>query len=257
STRVVLPAPECPTSTTLRTLPGCSTTGAGPVTPFSWPFCAIEAHLPRAVSSWPPCRCPRRSPITDLLRSHTRPPPGTSPTASRRAGGGTAGRADYRESAMAKIFSGAVRVSGARVVDPIGRALLRLGISPDLVTVLGTLGVVAGAVAFGAGGKFLGAALGVAVFAVVDFVDGAMARARGYSTRFGAFLDSTVDRIADGAVLGAVAYWYAGVGETPTLVVTLVCLVASQVISYVKARAQSLGIDCDVGIAERRSEEHT
>ncbi|HLU33381.1 MAG TPA: CDP-alcohol phosphatidyltransferase family protein [Natronosporangium sp.] len=152
---------------------------------------------------------------------------------------------------MAKIFSGAVRVSGARVVDPIGRALLRLGISPDLVTVLGTLGVVAGAVAFGARGKFLAAALVVAVFAVVDFVDGAMARARGYSTRFGAFLDSTMDRIADGAVLGAVAYWYAGVGETPTLVVTLVCLVASQVISYVKARAQSLGIDCDVGIAER------
>lgn len=152
---------------------------------------------------------------------------------------------------MAKIFSGAVRVSGARVVDPIGRALLRLGISPDLVTVLGTLGVVAGAVAFGARGKFLAAALVVAVFAVVDFVDGAMARARGYSTRFGALLDSTMDRIADGAVLGAVAYWYAGVGETPTLVVTLVCLVASQVISYVKARAQSLGIDCDVGIAER------
>jgi|SRR5690606_28805936 len=152
---------------------------------------------------------------------------------------------------MAKIFSGAVRVSGARVVDPIGRALLRLGISPDLVTVLGTLGVVAGAIGFGARGKFIAAALVVAAFAVVDFVDGAMARARGYSTRFGAFLDSTMDRIADGAVLGAVAYWYASVQETPTLVVALVCLVVSQVISYVKARAQSLGLDCDVGIAER------
>lgn len=152
---------------------------------------------------------------------------------------------------MAKIFSGAVRISGARVVDPVGRALLRLGISPDLVTVLGTLGVVAGAIGFGARGKFVAAALVVAAFAVVDFVDGAMARARGYSTRFGAFLDSTMDRIADGAVLGAVAYWYASVQETPTLVVALVCLVVSQVISYVKARAQSLGLNCDVGIAER------
>ena len=73
----------------------------------------------------------------------------------------------------------------------------------------------AGAVAFGARGKFLAAALVVAVFAVVDFVDGAMARARGYSTRFGAFLDSTMDRIADGAVLGAVAYWYAGGARRP------------------------------------------
>lgn len=152
---------------------------------------------------------------------------------------------------MAKIFSGAARIGGARIVDPIGRGLLRLGISPDLVTVLGTVGVVAGSVAFGARGQFLAAALVVAGFAIVDFVDGAMARARGYSTKFGAFLDSTMDRVADGAALGAIAFWYASIGERPTLVVTLVCLVSSQLISYIKARAQSLGMSCDVGIAER------
>ena len=152
---------------------------------------------------------------------------------------------------MAKIFSGAARIGGARVVDPIGRGLLRLGISPDAVTVLGTLGVIVGAVGFGARGEFLIAALIVGVFGLVDFVDGAMARARGYSTRFGALLDSTMDRVSDGAVLGAIGYWYASIGETPTLVVTLVALVAAQVISYVKARAQSLDLDCDVGLAER------
>lgn len=152
---------------------------------------------------------------------------------------------------MAKIFSGAVRISGARVVDPIGRGLLRLGISPDAVTVLGTLGVMVGAIGFAARGEFLIAVLIVVVFAPIDFIDGAMARARGYSTKFGAFLDSTMDRVGDGAVLGAVAFYYASIGETPTLVVTLVALVASQVISYIKARAQSLGLDCDVGLAER------
>lgn len=152
---------------------------------------------------------------------------------------------------MAKIFSGAVRISGARVVDPIGRGLLRLGISPDAVTVLGTLGVMVGSIGFAARGEFLIALLIVLVFAPIDFVDGAMARARGYSTRFGALLDSTMDRVGDGAVLGAIAFWYASIGETPTLVVTLVALVASQVISYIKARAQSLDLDCSVGLAER------
>lgn len=152
---------------------------------------------------------------------------------------------------MAKIFSGAARVNASRVVGPLARGLLRLGISPDVVTVLGTVGVVAGAVGFATRGQFLAAALVVAVFALVDTLDGAMARARGYTTRFGAFLDSSLDRVADGAIFGAVAYWYAVQGERPTLAAALLCLVCAQVISYVKARAQSVGIACDVGLAER------
>ncbi|HEY8471921.1 MAG TPA: CDP-alcohol phosphatidyltransferase family protein [Natronosporangium sp.] len=152
---------------------------------------------------------------------------------------------------MAKIFSGAARIGSARLVDPVARSLLRLGISPDAVTLVGTAGVVAGAIWFGARGQFLVGALVVVLFALVDMVDGGMARARGYSTRFGALLDSTMDRIADGAVLGAVVYWYASQGESPTVAAGLLCLVASQVISYVKARAQSVGIACDVGLVER------
>jgi len=122
---------------------------------------------------------------------------------------------------MAKIFSGAARVNASRVVGPLARGLLRLGISPDVVTVLGTVGVVAGAVGFATRGQFLAAALVVAVFALVDTLDGAMARARGYTTRFGAFLDSSLDRVADGAIFGAVAYWYAVQGERPTLAAAL------------------------------------
>lgn len=152
---------------------------------------------------------------------------------------------------MAKIFSGAARVGMARFVDPLARGLLRLGVSPDAVTLLGTAGVLAGAIGFGARGEILLGAVIVAGFAAVDMVDGAMARARGFSTRFGALLDSTMDRVADGAIFGAIAYWYASTGESPTVAAALICLVAGQVVSYVKARAQSVGIACDVGLVER------
>lgn len=126
-----------------------------------------------------------------------------------------------------------------------------MGISPDVVTMFGTLGVVVGALGFAARGQLLVAVFIIAGFALVDTLDGAMARARGYTTRFGAFLDSSLDRVADGAIFGAVAYWYATNGEYPTLAAALLCLVIGQVISYVKARAQSVGIECDVGLAER------
>jgi phosphatidylinositol phosphate synthase len=152
---------------------------------------------------------------------------------------------------MAKIFSGVARSGYGRIVDPVARGLLRLGISPDAVTVLGTLGVLVATLGFAARGQFLVAVLIGLAFGLVDIVDGAMARARGYGTRFGALLDSTMDRIADGAVFGSVAYWYASEQQLPPMAAALICLVASQVISYVKARAQSVGIDCDVGIAER------
>jgi CDP-diacylglycerol---glycerol-3-phosphate 3-phosphatidyltransferase len=152
---------------------------------------------------------------------------------------------------MARIFSGAARVGSVRIVDPVARGLLRLGISPDAVTLVGTVGVLIGALGFGSRGQFVVGALIVLGFALVDMVDGAMARARGYSTRFGALLDSTMDRLADGAVFGSVVYWYATKDEPASVAAALICLVASQVVSYVKARAQSLGISCDVGIVER------
>jgi CDP-diacylglycerol---glycerol-3-phosphate 3-phosphatidyltransferase len=152
---------------------------------------------------------------------------------------------------MAKIFTDAARVTASRVIEPAARGLVRIGVTPDAVTVAGTVGVVATALWFGARGQFVVAAVLVAAFALVDTLDGTMARVRGYSTRFGALLDSAMDRIGDGAVFGAIAFWYATTGEPATFAAALVCLVAAQVISYVKARAQSLGLPCDVGLVER------
>jgi CDP-diacylglycerol--glycerol-3-phosphate 3-phosphatidyltransferase len=152
---------------------------------------------------------------------------------------------------MAKIFSVSSRAGVARVFEPLARALLRMGVSANAVTVAGTAGVVAGAIAFGARGQFVAAVVVVTLCAFTDLVDGVMARAKGGSTRFGAFLDSSMDRVADAAIFAAVAYWYASQDDRPTLVAALICLVAGQLVSYVKARAEGLGMTGNVGIAER------
>jgi CDP-diacylglycerol--glycerol-3-phosphate 3-phosphatidyltransferase len=152
---------------------------------------------------------------------------------------------------MAKIFSESARAGMAYVVEPVARTLLRAGVSPNAVTVAGTLGVVAAAVGLGARGHLVAGALVVTVFALTDLVDGTMARMRGGSSRFGALLDSSMDRIADGAVFGAVVYWLAGQDDRWGVVAGLICLAGGQVVSYVKARAEGLGMTCDVGIAER------
>jgi CDP-diacylglycerol---glycerol-3-phosphate 3-phosphatidyltransferase len=152
---------------------------------------------------------------------------------------------------MAKILSVVSRAGLARVVDPVARAGLRVGITPNAVTITGTIGVLIGAIGFGARGHILTATVIVTLSALTDMIDGAMARARGSSGRFGALLDSTMDRVADGAIFGSLAYWF-GVHDQPrSAVAALVCLIAGQVVSYVKARAEGLGFGCNVGIAER------
>jgi CDP-diacylglycerol---glycerol-3-phosphate 3-phosphatidyltransferase len=152
---------------------------------------------------------------------------------------------------MAKIFSVSVRAGMAHIVEPIARTLLRAGVSPNAVTVAGTVGVVAAAVGLGSQGHLVAGALVVTFFALTDMLDGTMARMRGGSTRFGALLDSSMDRVADGAVLGSVIYWLAGQGDMWGVVAGLICLVGGQIVSYVKARAEGLGLSCNVGIAER------
>ncbi len=139
----------------------------------------------------------------------------------------------------------------SRVLDPVGAALVRAGLSPDLVTVVGTVGVVAASVAFVARGQLLLGTIVVGVAVLTDMLDGAMARARGRVSRWGAFLDSTMDRIADGAIFAALAYWLAGAGRPVAAAGALCCLVGGALVSYTKARAQGLGLDADVGIAER------
>ena len=152
---------------------------------------------------------------------------------------------------MAKIFQVTARAGMTRVVEPVARGLLRAGVSPNAVTVTGTLGVLVGALGLGARGHLVAGALIVTVFALTDLLDGTMARMSGGSTRFGAFLDSSMDRIADSAVFGAVAYWLATQGDHAGTAAALICLAAGGLVSYVKARAEGLGMTCNVGIAER------
>ncbi|GAB2615953.1 putative phosphatidylinositol synthase PgsA [Paractinoplanes abujensis] len=136
-------------------------------------------------------------------------------------------------------------------VNPTARFLLRIGISPNAVTIAGTVGVLIGSY-FGAMGHLVFATLFVTACALTDVLDGTMARMRGGSSKYGALLDSSMDRIADAAVFGAVVYYLHTEGNPyGGMVAALVSLAAGQVVSYVKARAQSLGLNADVGIAER------
>lgn len=145
-----------------------------------------------------------------------------------------------------------VRPALNRLLDPFAAALVRMGVTPDAVTVVGTLGVAAGAAAFYPRGALFGGTVFITCFIFTDLVDGAIARARGTSGRWGAFLDSTLDRVGDGAIFGALVWWYAGGGDQPVLAaLALGCLVGGTVISYAKARAEGLGMTCNVGLAER------
>ena len=138
------------------------------------------------------------------------------------------------------------------VFKPIGDLLLRLGVSPDAVTLVGTLGVSAGALIFFPQGELLIGVLVISAFVFSDIVDGYMARASGRTSAFGAFFDSTMDRIGDGAIFGGLVLFYAGPGDSQVyLCLSLYCLVAGSLTSYARARAESLGMQAKGGIAER------
>ncbi|MDT9592526.1 CDP-alcohol phosphatidyltransferase family protein [Nocardioides zeae] len=139
-----------------------------------------------------------------------------------------------------------------RLLSPIARFLIRRGVSPDAVTLVGTLGVCVGALVFFPMGELLIGVLFITAFVFSDLIDGFMARETGRSSKFGAFLDSTLDRIGDGAIFGGLALYFAGPGDSELyLVLSLVCLVMGSVTSYARARAEGLGFEAKVGIAER------
>lgn len=144
------------------------------------------------------------------------------------------------------------RAAFARLTTPTARALLRVGLTPDAVTILGTVVSVAAALTLFPMGKLFAGACVVWFFAIFDMLDGAMARERGGGTRFGAVLDASCDRISDGAVFGGLLWWIVfGLHDKLLAVATLICLVTSQVISYIKARAEASGLRGDGGIIER------
>jgi CDP-diacylglycerol--glycerol-3-phosphate 3-phosphatidyltransferase len=144
------------------------------------------------------------------------------------------------------------RAAVGRFWAPVAARLLRAGVTADAVTLVGTLGAVAGAVGLIATGHLFWGAFTVTVFVLLDMLDGALARARGGGSLFGAVLDSTGDRAADAAIFGALVWWFSGEGDNRLLVLlALLCLVLGVLTSYVKARAEGVGLRCDVGIVER------
>ena len=139
-----------------------------------------------------------------------------------------------------------------KLLTPVARLFLRLGIRPDVVTIVGTLGVCVGALGFYPRHEFFWGTIIISVFALSDTLDGIMARLSGRSSKWGAYLDSTLDRVADSSIFGGLVLWYAGDGHTPYLAaLALGCLILGSVVSYAKARAEGLGMTANVGIAER------
>ncbi|MEJ4112413.1 phosphatidylinositol phosphate synthase [Corynebacterium kroppenstedtii] len=145
------------------------------------------------------------------------------------------------------------RKPAAVVIEPVARMLVKAGISPNTVTTLGTLGACAAALYFIPTGHLFAAAIIIGLVTAVDMVDGTMARLCGGGTTFGATLDASCDRITDGAVFAAIVWWIVSAqqGERHQLVAALIVLVTSQVISYVKARAEAGGLEIVGGLVER------
>ncbi len=139
----------------------------------------------------------------------------------------------------------------SRLLTPVGELLARTPITPNAITIIGTAGVTAGALwLFPIGHLFAGTWVCTG-FVLADMLDGALARVKGTSGAFGAFLDSTLDRVGDAAVFAGITIWLVRTGQLALAWVALFCLVAGGLVSYAKARAEGLGLHADVGVAER------
>lgn len=150
------------------------------------------------------------------------------------------------------MLNSLARAAVSTVTEPIGRGLLKIGLTPDAVTVIGTVGVVGGSVGLIATGNLFVGTVVVTLFVLFDLFDGAMARVRGYGTDFGLVLDASCDRIADAALFGGIAFYAFTLRESPWLgAAALIALGSGQVVSYIKARADSVDLVIRGAIAER------
>jgi CDP-diacylglycerol--glycerol-3-phosphate 3-phosphatidyltransferase len=152
---------------------------------------------------------------------------------------------------MAKFLRTSGRAGVRRYVDAAARLLIRVGVSANAVTITGTAIVVAASLTLLSQGHLLSGLIVIGLSVFTDMFDGAIARVNGTTSRFGALLDSVCDRLADGAIFASLAYLLLAQDRFLGAALALMALVVGQVVSYVKARAESLGIECNVGIAER------
>jgi CDP-diacylglycerol---glycerol-3-phosphate 3-phosphatidyltransferase len=149
---------------------------------------------------------------------------------------------------------GAVEKPFYRAVNPVVEWLIRAGVRPNTITTIGTGLVLVSAVAYGMGHIRIGGAL-LLLSGVADTLDGQVARGGAMATRFGAFYDSTLDRVGDGATfIGIGAFFLTAPNvahRTAAVIACMVAILSSLLVSYARARAEGLGLDCKVGIAQR------
>jgi CDP-diacylglycerol--glycerol-3-phosphate 3-phosphatidyltransferase len=136
------------------------------------------------------------------------------------------------------------------LLAPVATWLYYWGVHPDAITVIGTLLVAVAAAAIIQGNLFLGGIL-VFIGLPLDALDGAVARLRDYARPFGAFLDSTLDRYADGMLFGALALYGERTNSSDVLILSLVGMIGAYAVSYTRARAEGLGLECRVGVFTR------
>jgi len=148
------------------------------------------------------------------------------------------------------MFDGKFRASVDRAFKPVGDGLRRTGISPDHLTIMGLVVAVGAAVAIGAGQLRLGLVL-VILAALPDLFDGALAKASNTSSQRGAFFDSVIDRVTDALLFGGVAWYFASTEDPHLSLLPFGIMALSSVISYQRAKAESLGLDAKGGIMER------
>ena len=137
------------------------------------------------------------------------------------------------------------------IAHPFAVLFIKLRISADVITFIGTLGVCLTSVIYFSRGQFLNGSLLFTFFVGFDALDGTMARMLNKKSKWGAFFDSVMDRIADGVVLASISYYFLIQQENLLFIVSLIALISSEIVSYTKARAEGLGLTCDTGIAER------
>jgi CDP-diacylglycerol--glycerol-3-phosphate 3-phosphatidyltransferase len=155
---------------------------------------------------------------------------------------------------VAKLVPLAVEQGFLRATDPLVRGLIRAGVSPNTLTTIGALVILASSVAYGLGWIQLGGIL-ILLSGVVDTLDGQVARKGATTTKFGAFYDSTLDRVGDGAsFIGIAAYLLTAPDirwRNAAILGCLLGILAAMLVSYMRARAEGLGLECKVGIAQR------
>ena len=152
--------------------------------------------------------------------------------------------------ASKKTFTDYLRLWFKWVLDPLAGFLNRLGLTPNMVTGLGLLGNTIGAV-YLARGELLTGGIWIALMTPVDALDGTMARLRGESSDFGAFVDSVSDRYSELIIYGGLLYHFLQLGEPLGGLLTFAAAAGSVLVSYVKARAEGLGYEAKVGLLTR------